>query len=292
MSEFDNAGSLPAGGDSGAGSPSPSGPGFSGSTPGGAPSEQTFDVTINGKVEKVALSELQKGYSRHQDYTQKTQRLAGERQAIQQQVQEYEGALREVQSFLQDKNRVAQYLHAMGDHQGAAAAQAGVDPMQLMTRQEAEQMLQMRLQQIAPQIQQPSQEIANLRLEMATREYKGIFDSKIAELQQTRPELARLGARGAAMIRMEALNQRPQSVEDAIQALEFAADAVASDLGNAFKQGVVATPAALRGGIESPGGQGVMPTPSSPFKKVTDPGLRAQVIQDLMSGQSGRSENR
>lgn len=295
MPEDFNAGTpsgIPA--DSGGSTPSSSPSSVGGGT--SAAPEPTFDVTINGKIEKVPQSELLKGYSRHQDYTQKTQRLAAERQQIQAQVSEYEGALREVQSFLQDRNRVMQYLQSMGvDAQSASnIAASAADPTQLLTRQEAQQLLQSQLQQIAPQLAAGSQqEVAALRLEMATREYKGIFDNKIAELQKSNPALQRLGARGAAMIRMEALNQRPQTVEDAIQALEFAADAVASDLGNALKQEAVATPQGLRNGIEPPLGVAVTSqTPNSPFKKVTDPGLRAQVMQDLIAASTGRSNDR
>jgi len=252
--------------------------------------EPTYDVTINGRAEKVPLSELLKGYSRTQDYTQKTQRLASERQQIQQQVSEYENALREVQGFLQDRNRVAQYLQAMGQPEAAAAAAAGEDPMALLTRGEARQLMQGLMQQAAPSITaQTQQELNNLRLELATREYKTVFDNKISQLQDQYPGLKRLGARGAAMVRMEAMNQQPQSVEAAMEALEYAAQSIDGDFGNILRQsGPQPTNPALMNGIEPRGGQGPMPTPQGNFKSLRDPRLREQIMQDLIAGTSGR----
>ena len=231
-----------------------------------------------------------KGYSRTQDYTQKTQRLASERQQIQQTVSEYENALREVQGFLQDRNRVAQYLQAMGQPEAAAAAAAGEDPMALLTRGEARQLMQGLMQQAAPSITaQTQQELNNLRLELATREYKTVFDNKISQLQDQYPGLKRLGARGAAMVRMEAMNQQPQSVEAAMEALEYAAQSIDGDFGNILRQsGPQPTNPALMNGIEPRGGQGPMPTPQGNFKSLRDPRLREQIMQDLIAGTSGR----
>lgn len=295
MSDFQSNPTADSGGTLPTGSPSPADSSFQGGqAPGTAAAapEPTFDVTINGKVEKVPLSELQKGYSRTQDYTQKTQRLAAERQQIQAQVQEYEGALREVQSFLQDPQRVYAYAKSMGaTHQEAsqAAANAGnADPMQLLTRSEAQELINQQLQQAAPNLLGASQQqIQQLRLELATREYKNVFDQKIAQLQDQHPELKRLGPRGAQMLRMEAMNQQPQTVDAAIEALELAAQALAGDFTNVLKQEAVAGNP-LRNGIEPPGGAGILPAPQAPFKKLTDPRLRELVMQDLMNGVSSR----
>lgn len=42
----------------------------------------TYEVTADGRVERVPLDELKKGYSRTQDYTRKTQAIAAERKAF------------------------------------------------------------------------------------------------------------------------------------------------------------------------------------------------------------------
>lgn len=254
--------------------------------------EQSFDVTVNGKVEKVALSELLKGYSRTQDYTQKTQRLAAERQQILSQVGEYEAALKEVQSFLSDRDRVYQYARSMGatpqqaTQMANGAVQQTDSPDDLLTRSQAQELVNSLLQQAAPQLQGASQQqIQQLRLELATREYQNIFDQKIAQLQESHPELKQLGPRGAQLLRMEALNQRPQSVESALEALELAATSLVGDFSNVLKQQVTEQRQAnpLRQGIEPPGGQGILPAPTPNFKSVRDPGLRAAAIQDLLN---------
>lgn len=48
---------------------------------------QTFTVKVGGEEVAVTLDELQKGYSRHQDYTRKTQELAEQRKQIEAEVQ-------------------------------------------------------------------------------------------------------------------------------------------------------------------------------------------------------------
>lgn len=264
-------------------------------TPSGAPSETSYDVTINGKVEKVPLSELLKGYSRTQDYTQKTQRLAAERQQVLSQVQEYEAALKEVQSFLQDRDRVYAYARSMGaspqqaGQMADAATGGGDDPNDLLTRGQAQQLVSQLLQQAAPHLVGPAhQQMQALRLEMATREYQNIFDQKIAQLQEQHPELKRMGARGAQMLRMEALNQRPQSVESALEALDLAASSLAGEFSNLLKQEAVSGANPLRNGIEPPGGQGVLQPPQQgTFKGIRDPRLRDLVVQDLLNASRG-----
>ena len=50
--------------------------------------DQLFTVRVDGKDEKVPLSELLAGYSRTKDYTQKTQAVAGERKQLAQQAEQ------------------------------------------------------------------------------------------------------------------------------------------------------------------------------------------------------------
>ena len=46
--------------------------------------EQTFTVKVDGKKVSVTLQELQDGYSRHQDYTRKVQKVVEERKQVEQ----------------------------------------------------------------------------------------------------------------------------------------------------------------------------------------------------------------
>lgn len=52
-----------------------------------------FTVTVNGEEVEVSLDELVASYSRHGDYTKKTQALAEQRRAVEQQAKEYETGL-------------------------------------------------------------------------------------------------------------------------------------------------------------------------------------------------------
>lgn len=63
-----------------------------------APAPKTFTVKVDGKTVEVTLDELQAGYSRSADYTQKTQQLAQERKAAQ---AEYEAVRQERAQYSQ-----------------------------------------------------------------------------------------------------------------------------------------------------------------------------------------------
>src|SRR3569832_2187118 len=57
-----------------------------GEQPAGA-DEPTYEVTNDGKVEKVSLKEALAGYSRQTDYTRKTEEVARQREALAQELQ-------------------------------------------------------------------------------------------------------------------------------------------------------------------------------------------------------------
>ncbi len=44
--------------------------------------QELFDITVNGKVQKVSLNELKEGYSKGSDYTRKTMELGEQRRSI------------------------------------------------------------------------------------------------------------------------------------------------------------------------------------------------------------------
>jgi hypothetical protein len=50
--------------------------------------EALYEIAVDGETVRVTLDELQKGYSRHKDYTQKTQQLAEQRRQIESQATE------------------------------------------------------------------------------------------------------------------------------------------------------------------------------------------------------------
>ena len=72
---------------------------------------QVFTVKVDGKEIEVSLDELQKGYSRTQDYTRKTQQVAEARKA----------AEAELQAVRAEREQYAQLLGALSEQVKAAA---------------------------------------------------------------------------------------------------------------------------------------------------------------------------
>ena len=44
--------------------------------------QELFDITVNGKIQKVTLDELKEGYSKGSDYTKKTMELSEQRRSL------------------------------------------------------------------------------------------------------------------------------------------------------------------------------------------------------------------
>jgi len=79
---------------------------------------QTFTVKVDGKEETVTLEELQKGYSRTQDYTRKTQQIAEVRKQVEQ----------ETQAVRAERAQYAQLLGALSEQvQQALIPQVDMD---------------------------------------------------------------------------------------------------------------------------------------------------------------------
>jgi len=123
---------------------------------------QTFSVKIDGKEVSVTLDELQKGYSRTQDYTRKTQQIAEVRKQVEQ----------ETQAVRAEREQYAQLLGALQAQLQSSEPQVDLDrlyhedPIEwvrqkevLRDRQEkayAIQAEQQRLYQLSQQEQQQS----------------------------------------------------------------------------------------------------------------------------------------
>jgi hypothetical protein len=124
--------------------------------------EQTFTVKVDGKKVSVTLQELQKGYSRHEDYTRKVQKIAEVRKQVEQ----------ENQAIRAERGQYAQLLGALQAQLQASEPQVDLDrlynedPIEwvrqkevLRDRQEktyAIQAEQQRLQKLMEQEQQQS----------------------------------------------------------------------------------------------------------------------------------------
>jgi hypothetical protein len=78
---------------------------------------QTFTVKLDGKEVSVTLDELQKGYSRTQDYTRKTQQIAEVRKQVEQ----------ETQAVRAERQQYAQLLGALQAQLQATEPQVDLD---------------------------------------------------------------------------------------------------------------------------------------------------------------------
>lgn len=247
------------------------------------PSQDLFDVTINGKTERVALDELRKGYSRHSDYTRKTQELAERERLYQTQLSQYEAALQEVKNFLEDKERLKAYYDQLAGEAANAAAQSG-EPV---TQQTIQQLMAQQQQAYQYQLQQLSHQ---MQVNQLQADYTPKVEAKIQALKGQYPELN--SPRTERLLRMEVLQRQPGSLDEALSALDQVAAEIAGDLGNVLKsraaQGGAPASNPLTNGIEPRGGSGPMPPAQPNFKSVRDPGLRELVMQDLINATKGR----
>ena len=78
---------------------------------------QTFSVKVDGKEVSVTLDELQKGYSRTQDYTRKTQQIAEVRKQVEQ----------ETQAVRAERGQYAQLLGALQAQLQSSESQVDLD---------------------------------------------------------------------------------------------------------------------------------------------------------------------
>lgn len=79
--------------------------------------DQTFTVKVDGKKVSVTLEELQKGYSRHQDYTRKVQQISEVRKQVEQ----------ESASIRAERQQYAQLLGALQAQLQATEPQVDLD---------------------------------------------------------------------------------------------------------------------------------------------------------------------
>jgi hypothetical protein len=129
---------------------------------------QTFTVKVDGKEVAVTLDELQKGYSRTQDYTRKTQQIAEVRKQVEQ----------ETQAIRAEREQYAQLLGALQAQLQTSEPQVDLerlyheDPIEwvrqkevLRERQEKAYAIQAEQQRLSMLSQQEQQRIMEAHLE-------------------------------------------------------------------------------------------------------------------------------
>lgn len=253
----------------------------SGGMPQGSPTqEQLYEVKHRGKALKVGLQELLNGYSRHADYTQRTQELAGREKEWTSRLGQYERAIQELRGVLTDRNRLAQILQQM------PAAEGGDDGDEILTRAQVEQMRQQWFEEYSQQqAQQQQAQQYKATVENLKGQFLGDLRSVYDSAAQHYPMLQRLPLFNELRLRVG--QYEPQSIADAKALL---ANEI-RELAKANGWDVAAAPPpqnnggygqqAAVSGIEPPGGGGLMPAEGQRYASVRDPGLKNAVLADI-----------
>jgi hypothetical protein len=142
---------------------------------------QVFTVKVDGKEVEVTLDELQKGYSRTQDYTRKTQQIAEVRKQA-------EAELQEVRA---EREQYAQLLGAL-QAQVQQAAQPQIDWDRLYQEDPIEWIKQREMmrenQDKAAAIQSEQQRLSELSMQEQAQQRQAIFQQEQEALVAAIPE--------------------------------------------------------------------------------------------------------
>lgn len=252
--------------------------------------EPEYEIKWNGKTERLPLSKLQEFAQKGYDYTQKMQQLAKDREGWTGERDRYTQAISEIQQFLQDRQRLKAYLTELERMQGGAPEPQAEDDERPLTRaevlalqQQREQALMGQTQQQIAQLQQQyevNQIASGYRAELSTH-IKGLTD-QMPELQVV-PDLE-------DTLKREVQAMRPTSIEEAKSYMTEVAKQhqarIQKFMLEARKAPVGPNPVLTRG-IEPPGGTGPMPPAAKPFKSLSDPLFKQQVIADMLKTATG-----
>jgi len=163
--------------------------------------EEVYTVKVDGADTDVTLDELLAGYSRHSDYTKKTQQISEERKQLEEIAQAYNQEMQNTQRVREQYvNQIGQYVQ-----QGFQGLQrfAGVDwatmkeedPIQYVTLRDEFREEQGRIHMMQQQQQQAAQQNAHQAQQMHSAQLKHESE-KLAEIipewtdEKKRPEVA------------------------------------------------------------------------------------------------------
>ena len=152
--------------------------------------EDLYAVTINGEEHTIPLDELLKGYSRHSDYTRKTQELSEQRRGMEQYHNQWNAEIQQIQAERQ------QYVNALQnvveDSMGALDQFGTVDweslknenPLEYITKRDEFRETQERVRQVQFQQQQTHQAYQ----QEAQRNHKRVLQEEHGKLVDVLPE--------------------------------------------------------------------------------------------------------
>lgn len=153
-----------------------------------------IDVTVDGKTEKIKLSELKNSYMRQSDYTRKTQDIAETRRSLEQKKAEQDEAYDRLSKVLNDSAQKLQELEATAPSKQLRAELDAVDvasltPEQLQEYQRADAICNKMARDEAAKKAQYEKVQADAVKEFETRD-NARMKAEFEELKATLPELA------------------------------------------------------------------------------------------------------
>ena len=130
--------------------------------------QELFDITVNGKQQKVSLNELKEGYSKGSDYTKKTMELSEQRrtldseldtiskdkEAVKQMREDYMNKLQVVEQNLQTEDNIDWVALAQSDPTDYAVKKAEFD-----RKKELQQQIQQEKQKLAQEQRKEQEQI-------------------------------------------------------------------------------------------------------------------------------------
>jgi hypothetical protein len=228
----------------------------------GQPAERTYEIEIDGKVEKLTASqikELQASGLRQSDYTQKTQEVARKRQEAEAVMQELHQRQQQIQQLLSNP---AQLLQLAQQQMQAAQPQAPVDPNQPVTIGQMQQIIG-QLQQAQQGLVHEAQQLVDNKLQVA--QYAETINQTITGLYNEFPVL-KARPEFEDVMRYNVAKMDPKTPEEAVAAFKIVAKELNDSIEETYKsrqQAANTQRAQLAAtGIEPPGG--VAPQPAAP----------------------------
>lgn len=257
----------------------------------GASEQQLYEVKADGITQKVPLQELIRGYQRQSTWTRKTQELAEQRKVLGDNVAEF-------QRIVRDRDRIRAYYREMfgediGNAQATAMARgaapqpgASVDPQDLLTRTEVEQLMSQREKQLREELRnEMTQGISQVEEARLTEHFRGMIRRKMGEIYQEYPELQKIPGIEEDL-KAAAKSHVPQSAEEMLHLLTEYAGIKAQAIRELTRGAVTSSATAkatVERGILPPGGTVAPQPPAERFRSVKDPRLKEQVLRDLLS---------
>ena len=218
-------------------------------------------VKINGEDKQLPWSEARQGIMMHGAFTQKTQSLAEERRAFEQQQQQfgtlkadYEQRVGQLRSIFEDPQKVQQLALALYTQRSQQPPQQE-QPLTQANLQQWQQQQQQQLQQQQQQWQQ------NFLQQQQQSQLEGDLDTHTDGLLKAHPQLKAIeGIKEAIYGRVAALG--PRSIDEAKELTDQMVTAMSKQATDAWEneqKRIAVDKANAAKGIEQPGGTPVLP---------------------------------